>query len=361
VKLLAQEDGTWHAWYEERGGNYRLVSLQTTEKELADKIALILATELGAPCSAKSSPPVETVFRDWLKEKQMEISACTLDFYRQSTRDFLTFLGPKRAIEISSIGHNDLIAYRNEIARRISAKTANHRIKTLRMAFEWAVRQRYIRESPAEFVKCLKNDAAQVRRPFTVEEIRLLLAVADPEWQSLIKFGLYTGQRIGDLVRLTWRSVNLERAVISIVTQKTKKQLHIPIAPPLLEHLKAWKKSSAPQDAPVHPKAYKALERAGGRAVTLCNHFARLLARAGLRAYKPHHIIVADGRDGKRQRNELSFHCFRHTAVTMLKEAGVPQCVVMELIGHDSAVVSQNYTHVGAAALQKACAALPEV
>jgi integrase len=197
VKLLAQEDGTWHAWYEDRGGIYRLVSLQTTEKELADKIALILATELGAPCSTNSSPPVETVFRDWLKEKQMEISAVTLDFYRQSTRDFLTFLGPKRAIEISSIGHNDLIAYRNEIARRISAKTANHRIKTLRMAFDYAVRQRYIRESPAEFVKCLKNEDPQVRRPFTMLEIRSLLAVADPEWESLIKFGLYTGSTPG--------------------------------------------------------------------------------------------------------------------------------------------------------------------
>jgi integrase len=39
------------------------------------------------------------------------------------------------------------------------------------------------------------------------------------------------------------------------------------------------------------------------------------------------------GRDGKRQRNELSFHCLRHTAVTLLKEAGIPQAVVKELIG----------------------------
>jgi integrase/recombinase XerC len=229
------------------------------------------------------------------------------------------------------------------------------------MAFEWAVRQRYIRESPAEFVKCLKNQDPQVRRPFTVEEIRSLLVVADPEWQSLIKFGLYTGQRIGDLVRLTWRSVNIERAVISIVTQKTKKQLHIPIAPPLLEHLKAWKKSDAPHDAPVHPKACKALERAGGRAVTLCNQFARLMAAAGLRPHKRHDIKIADGRDGRRERNELSFHCFRHTAVTMLKEAGAPQAVVMAMIGHDSIAVSQNYTHIGAEALRKACDALPAV
>jgi hypothetical protein len=45
----------------------------------------------------------------------------------------------------------------------------------------------------------------------------------------------------------------------------------------------------------------------------------------------------------------------------MLKEAGVPQAVVLELIGHDSPVVSQKYTHVGDEALKKAGAALPAV
>jgi integrase len=39
----------------------------------------------------------------------------------------------------------------------------------------------------------------QDARPFTLREIQRVLAVADPEWQSLIKFGLYTGQRLGDL------------------------------------------------------------------------------------------------------------------------------------------------------------------
>lgn len=37
----------------------------------------------------------------------------------------------------------------------------------------------------------------------------------------------------------------------------------------------------------------------------------------------------------------------------MLKEAGVPQAVVLELIGHDSPVVSQRYTHCGLESLQK--------
>ncbi len=32
--------------------------------------------------------------------------------------------------------------------------------------------------------------------------------------------------------------------------------------------------------------------------------------------------------------NRLSFHCLRHTSVTLLKEAGVPDAAIMALIGH---------------------------
>jgi integrase len=49
----------------------------------------------------------------------------------------------------------------------------------------------------------------------------------------------------------------------------------------------------------------------------------------------------------------------RHTAVTLLKDAGIPEAVVMELVGHDSEQMSAHYTHVGQEALEKATAALP--
>jgi integrase len=41
------------------------------------------------------------------------------------------------------------------------------------------------------------------RRPFTIDELRAVLEVADDEWKSLIKFGLYTGQRLADIAALT--------------------------------------------------------------------------------------------------------------------------------------------------------------
>ena len=55
------------------------------------------------------------------------------------------------------------------------------------------------------------------------------------------------------------------------------------------------------------------------------------------------HRKVRDKEEGRRRRNEgLSCHSLRHTAVTLLKEAGIPQAVVMELVGHDNEEMSQH-------------------
>jgi hypothetical protein len=48
-------------------------------------------------------------------------------------------------------------------------------------------------------------------------------------------------------------------------------------------------------------------------------------------------------------------------AVTLMKEAGIPAAVVMELVGHDSEAMSRHYTHVGAETLRKAAESLPDV
>jgi site-specific recombinase XerD len=47
--------------------------------------------------------------------------------------------------------------------------------------------------------------------------------------------------------------------------------------------------------------------------------------------------------------------------VSFLKEAGVPAAVVMQLVGHESEVMSQHYTTVGAEALTAAVEKFPSL
>ncbi len=104
--------------------------------------------------------------------------------------------------------------------------------------------------------------------------------------------------------------------------------------------------------APLHPAACAIVLRLK-KSGLLSNQFTELLTAAGLR-------VATAAEEGKaRVKYELSFHSLRHTATSLLKTAGIPQSVVMDYIGHDSADVSHGYTHTGREALEKAAAAFP--
>lgn len=189
-------------------------------------------------------------------------------------------------------------------------------------------------------------------------ELGVVLREADPEWRSMILFGIYTGQRLSDIASLTWANVELRAQELRLTTAKTNRRMAIPLAPPLLKHLESLPSADSPA-APLHPKARAWLEKSG-KTSTLSNQFADILADAGLRG-KVSHGKEKGGRSSRRNSSELSFHSLRHTAVTMLKEAGIPAAVVMELIGHDSEQMSQHYTHVGQEAMKSAAMKMPDV
>ena len=62
-----------------------------------------------------------------------------------------------------------------------------------------------------------------------------------------------------------------------------------------------------------------------------------------------------------RTTSELSFHCLRHTATSLLKNAGVSDAVARDIIGHDSAAVSAHYTHIDTATKRGAVDSMPDV
>ncbi|MEO6750810.1 MAG: hypothetical protein ABIZ04_02620 [Opitutus sp.] len=84
--------------------------------------------------------------------------------------------------------------------------------------------------------------------------MKKLLSVAEGEWEGLILGGLYTGQRLGDLSSLLGRKIDLAEEVLTFRSQKTGRDMVIPLAKPFLDYLK--KLSPLAPDAPVSPKAH---------------------------------------------------------------------------------------------------------
>jgi len=172
----------------------------------------------------------------------------------------------------------------------------------------------------------------------------------------MILFGLYTGQRLGDIASLTWSNIDLERSEIRFITAKTGRTMILPMAPALAKHVLGL---PAPDEAqtPLHSRAYEIVKREY-RSSSLSNQFGDLLAQAGLREKKTHHK-TRDGRSVRRQSTGLSFHSLRHSATSLLHEAGIPAAVAQAFVGHDSEAIHRTYTHIGLSNLRQAANTFP--
>jgi integrase len=367
----------WQAyWRDEQGHPHCRSTKQRTRKE-AQRIAD--AWELTAK-HKRSAQHVRSVFAEvyrdaygselptttfrqysdrWLAEKHVESSKATHRAYQTTVSDFIAFLGPRADKDIADISRADIVAWRTSLSVRLHPTTVNRHLKILRMLFKGPQRDEVITQNPVANVSgvATKADDESGRRPFSLDEIRALLEVADPEWQSLIKFGFFTGQRLTDLCLLTWENINLERNEMRFVTLKTGKRMVLPICDPLRAHILSL---AAPDDpvAPLHPRAYATIKRQG-YAAAVSRWFAQLLSRVGLRGPYMDHKSRGIGRSNRRAREELSFHSLRHSATSVLHEAGVPASVAQALIGHDSEASHQNYVGVGMEAVRQAAARLP--
>lgn len=285
------------------------------------------------------------------KLKRPEIEQSTYDSYRKSADKFLAFLRDAANGNTAMIRKHRIAEFRNHLLEKVQPQTANLDLKFVKMIFRDAKKDGYVTESPAEGVDLIRRIHVKARRPFTIEELRLVIESADEEWQSMTKFGLYTGQRLGDLARLTWGSVDLDRGIIRFSVRKTKKVILVPIAPAWRAHIMTMEIGS-----PAEPVHAKCSQKPSNR---LPNEFTDLLARAGLRKSRRTRTKTGMGHDTARKPSQLSFHSLRHTAASLLEQACIPHATVEALTGHSSDRMSELYTHVGLPALAEATSKLP--
>ena len=82
---------------------------------------------------------------------------------------------------------------------------------------------------------------------------------------------------------------------------------------------------------------------------------------AGLVTRRTHKAVKGKARNERREVGGLSFHCLRHTATSLLKNAGVSDVVAREIIGHESEAVSRAYTHIEGDTLRAAIGKMPDI
>ena len=299
-------------------------------------------------------------FTDWLTAKENELSPGSFKRYKNAVDKLLDFLAERANRDIAYVHKRDLTELRDKTAAKLTASTANTDLKILRTAFRQAVVDGLRLDNPAAAVRTLeerKDTNATERRPFTEAELKALLAVAKDEWEGLILGGLYTGQRLGDLASLIGRKIDLAAELLTFRSQKTGRDMVVPIAQPFLIYLKAHLPNNP--DAPIFPKASEEKRESDGESRGLSAQFHALLVEAKLADPRPKDKNSGKGHSVKRTVSALSFHCLRHNTTSWLKKAGVPESVVRDIIGHESELVSRQYTHVDDETKRNAISRLP--
>jgi integrase len=314
---------------------------------------------LAANCESLPSASIKSWCETWAEAKAIETEESTHARYKRVIERFADFLGDAKVTrDLATLRESDVARFRDHEAKELSRSTANLCVKVLRICFGEAVRRKLLTSNPAAGVKLLKSAKESKRRAFTLAEIKRILKACgdDTEWRGLVLFGLYLGQRLGDLARLTWRAVDLDSGEIAFTTRKTGRRIVLPLVQPVADYLESLPASDKP-NAFIFPHAASAK-----RTASLSNQFRDILVEAGLLEPLPRgHKSTGKGRNQAREASEISFHSLRHSAVTMLKAAGVSDFMAREIVGHESAAVSRQYTHLSTDDLRNTLQRLPDV
>lgn len=163
---------------------------------------------------------------------------------------------------------------------------------------------------------------------WTAEHIRRFCAVASPELQLALLLALWTGQRQGDLLRLTWN--NYDGQTIKLRQSKSGrkgrlgKRVIIPVGGPLkiaLDRERARRRADEASRMARSPRATPSL-------TILVNSRGKLWTEDGFRTSWAAAFAEAGIED------DLHFHDIRGTAVTRLAIAGATVPQIASFTGH---------------------------
>jgi integrase len=213
-------------------------------------------------------------------------------------------------LPVSGIRRKHILALRDKHMETPSK--ANKLVTVLRIVLAFAIDREEIATNPARDIKKLKTGDGHSAWPETA--IERFVEVAPPMMALALKLGLYTGQREGDCLSMSWHDDDGEQ--IYVAQNKTGTKLWIPVHSALRGALDAEKRVS-----PI------ILTTTTGKPFTGSNfrhHFGKTMKAAGLEG--------------------LTFHGLRYTAAKMLAEAGCSLKEIAAITGHRSLAMIEKYS-----------------
>jgi integrase/recombinase XerD len=222
----------------------------------------------------------------------------------------------------------------------MKASTQARTLSGVRTFYKFLLINDLIATNPAGMVEHPKK-GSRLPDVLSVEEIDALLAAIDlskPEGQrnrTILELLYSCGLRVSELVSLHLSDLYLKEGFIRVKGKGSKERL-VPIGKSAVRQINLYASDRAKLN--IHPKYADYL---------LLNHYGKPLSRAMV------FLIIRELAQKTGVKKHVSPHTFRHSFATHLVEGGADLRAVQEMLGHESIITTEIYTHLDSSFLRQ--------
>jgi integrase len=277
----------------------------------------------------------------------------TLDGYLSQWGRFITWMGEHHSeiVFMRDVDRQHVRSYVADMAE-LSASSFNQHVNTLRRF--WRVLHEEARTDGNPWKRVQHKTVARIERRHRVlslDEATTIIEAAEGELKDMLATIALTGQRLQDMCKLRWSSVDLDAGVISLVPTKTRRRNGKTVFIPVLPQTRAILEARPRDAATVFPEMARVFDR--DRGATLTKRIRKVVEKAGLNPHEEGTGFIEsadeDGNtvkvhSGQRAIVRISAHSLRHTFTTIARAAGIPDAVVRSIVGHTTASMTEHYT-----------------
>jgi integrase len=316
----------------------------TTRKALEAKIGELLgAAERGELLSDRRIT-VAAYLDEWLVAIEPSIRPLTVESYRGTIRTHITpHIG---ALQLRALTPLHVHALVSRKSRELAASTVHKIISILRAAMRRAVAWNLIpRDVTADVIA--PRQGAPIDATWSSEQARLFLdAARGHDLYAFYYLAISTGMRLGELLGLRWSDIDFERRFLRVVRSvHAPNRWHVTVSDPKTPTSR--RRIALADDIVRELRLHRDRQQMGRFPVgpdDPCftnDNPHRLPLTKGRVSY---HLEVICAKAGV---PKIRFHDIRHTAATLMLEAGEHPKVVAERLGHSKvAMTLDRYSHV---------------
>ena len=267
-------------------------------------------------------------YRNYLRiERRM--SPNTVASYCHDVEGFLKFVGYPPA----AISAEDITRYLGHVTEKgLSKRSSARLLSSLRSFFDWCVQEGEIKDNPCDRVDAPKL-GKYLPAVLSVEEVTAILESVDLKKpfgkrdRAILEVLYGCGLRVSEAANLLLSHVYLAEGFVNVIGKGDKQRL-VPLGEVAADAIRAYLEDRPSPSA----RAYEDY--------LFLNRFGKPLSRVSL--FK----LVKDQAMAAGIQKEISPHTFRHSFATHLIENGADLRIVQEMLGHESILTTEIYTHI---------------